>query len=43
MAPSLPAPARTEFEAKIVAGSRFTHTQIRARRSLKKPARRMAA
>jgi hypothetical protein len=41
--PSLPAAARTEFESKIIAGSRFTHTQIRARRPLKKPARRMAA
>ena len=40
--PSLPADARTEFESKIVAGSRFTHTQIRARRPLKKPPR-MAA
>lgn len=41
--PSLPADARAEFESKIVAGSRFTHTQIRARRPLKKQARRMAA
>jgi hypothetical protein len=41
--PSLPADARTEFESKIAAGSRFTHTQIRARRPLKKQARRMAA
>jgi hypothetical protein len=41
--PSLPPDARTEFESKIVAGHRFTHTQIRARRPLKKPARRMAA
>jgi hypothetical protein len=40
--PSLPADARAELESKIVAGSRFTHTQIRARRPLKKPAR-MAA
>jgi hypothetical protein len=30
--PSLPAEARAELECKIVAGSRFTHTQIRARR-----------
>jgi hypothetical protein len=41
--PSLPADARAEFESKIAAGSRFTHTQIRGRRPLKKPARRMAA
>jgi hypothetical protein len=41
--PSLPADARTEIEAKIMAGDRFTHTQIRARRPLKKPAQRVAA
>ena len=40
---SLPENARTEFELKIIAGARFTHTQIRARRPLKKPARRMEA
>jgi hypothetical protein len=36
--PSLPPDARTEFETKIIAGKRFTHTQIRARRPLKRPA-----
>jgi hypothetical protein len=39
--PGLPLQARTEFESKIIAGDRFTHTQIRARRPLRSgPAQR---
>jgi hypothetical protein len=47
--PDLSADARTEIEAKIIAGDRFSHSQIRARRPLrsgplkKEPAQRMAA
>jgi hypothetical protein len=47
--PHLSAEARSDIEAKIAAGDRFTHTQIRARRPLrsgpskKEPAARMAA
>lgn len=47
--PHLSVDARTEIEAKIIAGDRFSHTQIRARRPLrrgppnKEPAPRIAA
>ena len=34
--PHLSAEVRTEIEAKIIAGDRFSHTQIRARRPLRR-------
>jgi hypothetical protein len=37
-APSLPVHTRIEIEAEIVAGRRFSHAQIRARRTTNQPA-----